>query len=364
MVMGLIKGKRPLLAAGVCALLMVTALNGCGKKDGKDGKKDVPVGAAHSSLVNYAVVGQGSAPVAISGSGTVSAWQEAPIGAEVGGLTAVAVLVDEGQSVAKGQPLLKMNDVLLQAEFKQAQASANQSQKAYNRAKELYDKGFLSAAALEQAEATQQTTVAALATAQARLSMATVRAPIAGVISSRKAVLGQVVQPGAELFRIVRDGRIELNMEVVESDLHMVKPGMSATVVSESTGPVTGSVRIVTPMVDPATRLAYARISVPWSSGLRPGMFATGRIDVGSQTVMSVPQSAIVYSENAPGVYVAGADGKAHRQKVVLGEQQGKNVIVKEGIQPGDRVITTGAGFLNDGDTVKLQGAAQTGGEK
>ncbi len=364
MMMGLMKGKRPVLAAGVCALLVLAMLGGCQKKEGKTAKKADAPAAAHSTLVNFAVVGQAAAPVTISGSGTVSAWQEAPIGAEVGGLTAVALLVDEGQSVVKGQPLLKMNDVLLQAELKQAQAAANQSQKAYSRAKELYDKGYLSAAALDQAEANQQTTSAALATAQTRLAMATVRAPVAGVISSRKAVLGQIVQPGAELFRIVRDGRVELNMEVVESDLRLIQPGMPATVNSESTGAVTGSVRIVTPMVDPSTRLGYARISVPWSSGLRPGMFATGRIDVGSQTVMTVPQSAVVYSENAPGVYIAGADGKAHRQKVVLGDQQGKSVIVKEGLQPGDRVITTGAGFLNDGDTVKLQGAAQTGGEK
>lgn len=360
MVMGLIKGKRPLLAAGVCALLAVTALNGCEKKDAK--KETGP--AVHASAVNFAVVGQGSAPVAISGSGTVSAWQEAPIAAEVGGLTAVALLVDEGQSVAKGQPLLKMNDVLLQAELKQSQASANQSQKAYNRAKELYDKGFLSAAALEQAEASQQVTSAALATAQTRLSQATIRAPIAGVISSRKAVLGQIIQPGAELFRIIRDGRIELNLEVVESDLHLLRAGMGATVTNETTGQVSGSVRIVTPMVDPATRLGYARISVPWSSGLRPGMFATGRIDAGSQTVMTVPQSAIVYVGNSPAVYVVGADNKAHMHKVVLGEHLGKDVVIKDGALPGDRVVTTGAGFLNDGDNVKLMGAAQNGGEK
>ncbi len=360
MMMGLMKGKRFVLAAGVCALAAVAALSGCDKKDAKADTGH----ASHATVVNFAVVGEGSAPVAVNGSGTVSAWQEAPVGAEVGGLTAVALLVDEGQSVTKGQALLKMNDVLLQAELKQAQASANQSQKAYSRAKELYDKGYLSAAALDQAEASQQVTAAALATAQTRLSQATIRAPIAGVISSRKAVLGQIIQPGAELFRIIRDGRIELNMEVVEGDLHLLKAGMPATVTSESTGSVAGSVRIVTPMVDPATRLGYARISVPWTSGLRPGMFATGRIDAGTQTVMTVPQNAVVYSGNTPGAYVVGTDNKAHMHKVVLGERLGKDVVIKDGLTPGDRVITTGAGFLNDGDTVKLTGAAQNGGEK
>lgn len=353
MFMGLTKGKGPLMAAGLC-MALAGVLTGCEHKDEAKAKSVPP---ANTTLVNYVTVGQDVAPVTVSGSGTVSAWQEVPIGAETGGLTAVALLVDEGQSVAKGQPLLRMNDVLLQAQVRQAKASADQAQKAYARAKELYDKQYLSAAALDQAFANQETTAAALATAQTQLSLATVRAPIAGVISSRKAVLGQVIQPGAELFRIVRDGRIELNMEVVESELSMVKAGMPATVTTATTGAVTGTVRIVTPMVDPATRLGYARISVPWSSGLRPGMFANGQVNVGSQSVTTVPQVAVVYSENAPGVFVVGADGKAHRRKVVLGGQAGKNVIVREGLQPGDRIVTTGAGFLNDGDRVKLQAA-------
>ncbi|MBP2160683.1 MULTISPECIES: efflux RND transporter periplasmic adaptor subunit [Asticcacaulis] len=352
--MGLTKGKGPLVAVGLCVVL-AGALTGCEHKDEAKAKATTP---ANATLVNYVTAGQDTAPVTVSGSGTISAWQEVPIGAETGGLTAVALLVDEGQSVAKGQPLLKMNDVLLQAQVRQAKASAVQAEKAYARAKELHDKQYLSAAALDQAFANQETTAAALATAQTQLSLATVRAPVAGVISSRKAVLGQVIQPGAELFRIVRDGRIELNMEVVESELSMVKAGMPASVTTATTGTVTGTVRIVTPMVDPATRLGYARISVPWSSGLRPGMFASGQVSVGSQSVTTVPQVAIVYSENTPGVFVVGADGKAHRRKVTLGGQSGKNVIVREGLQSGDRIVTTGAGFLNDGDKVKLQAAS------
>ncbi len=354
------RAKWRLLAAGLgCGLL---ALGGCSGKTAS--KKDAPPPPAHASTVNFAVVTETTAPESIVGSGTVSAWQDVPVGAETGGLTAVALLVDEGQSVAQGQPLLKMDDVLLQAQLKQAQASATQAQRAYNRAKELYDKGYLSAAALDQAEATQATTAAALATAQTQLSLATVRAPVGGIVTERKAVLGQIVQQGAELFRIVRDGRVELNMQVVENDLHHITAGMPATVTSESTGTVTGTVRVVTPQVDPSTRLGFARISVPWSSGLRPGMFGQGRIEAGNQTVMTAPPGAVVYSANTPGVFVAAADGKVHFHKVVLGEHVGNDIVIKDGVAPGDRVVTTGAGFLNDGDTVKLSGTAQAGGEK
>lgn len=353
------QGRIPGMAALLLAGMTMFGLAGCAKKDEK---KAAP--PAHAvTQVDYAVVAETSAPVAITGSGTVSAWQEVPVGAETGGLNAVALLVDEGQSVSQGQPLLRMDDVLLRAQLRQAQASATQAQKAYDRSKELFDKGYLSAAGLEQAEANQQTTSAALATAQTQLSLATVRAPVAGIVVSRKAVLGQIVQQGAELFRIVRDGRVELNMQVVETDLHVIKPGMAATVTSESTGPVGGSVRIVTPMVDPATRLGFARVSVPWSSGLRPGMYAAGSIDAGQQSVLMVPQTAVVYSQNTPGIYFVGPDGKVHFRKVVLGARLGKNVVVREGAAVGDKVVTTGAGFLNDGDTVKLSGNVQNGGE-
>lgn len=340
------------LTAGVM-LAVMAGVQGCAKKANGDNSA-----ASHAATVNYAVVQQVSAPVHITGSGSISAWQEVPVGAETGGLTAVALLADEGQTVTQGQPLLKMNDVLLQAQLKQASANYDQANKAYQRAETLYKQGYLSAAGLDQAQASMLTTQAALETAQTQLSLATVRAPVAGVVTSRKAVLGQIVQQGAELFRIVRDARIELNMQVVESDLHAIKPGMSAVVTSESTGPVNGTVRIVTPEVDPDTRLGMARISVPWASGLRPGMFAQGSIDAGLQSVMEVPQTAIVYSENKPAVYYISADNKVHLRKVTLGDHVGNNVVLKDAVAPGDRVVTTGAGFLNDGDTVKPVAAA------
>ncbi|WP_164468324.1 efflux RND transporter periplasmic adaptor subunit [Asticcacaulis benevestitus] len=366
-VSGGLKNRSPLMVAGWVATLVlalgVSACSGKKKDETKDGKPAAHAAAGHASVVNFAMVRNDNAPVLVSGTGTVSAWQEVAVGAETGGLTAVALLADEGQTVKQGQPLLKMNDVLLQAQLKQAQANYNQSNKAYQRAQTLFQQGYLSAAALDNAEAAKLTTEAAMQTAQTQVNMATVRAPVSGIITHRTAVLGQNISQGAELFKIVRDGRIELNMEVVETDLKGISAGLPATVTSQSTGPVSGTVRIVTPMVDPSTRLGYARISVPWSSGLRPGMFASGTINAGAQNVMLVPQSAIVYNENVPQVYLLGSDNKVHLRKVTVGPTTPtKDIIVRDGVSVGDRVITTGAGFLNDGDAVKAT-AAQTGGE-
>jgi RND family efflux transporter MFP subunit len=346
---------RRTVAMVVCAAMTLGALGACSKK--ADVKPPV-----HSALVNYAVVSRTQAASAITGTGSIVSWQEAPVGAEVGGLTAVALLTDEGQTVTQGQPLLKMDDVLLQAQVRQAQATETQNEKAYQRSKTLAAQGYLSQAGLDQAEAAYETSAAALQTAQTQLSLATVRAPVSGIVVSRKAVLGQIVTSGSELFRIARDGRIEMNMEVTEADLHRLTPGMAATVQSDSIGPVAGTIRIVTPQVDPTTRLGLARISVPWASGLRPGMFATGHVDAGNADALVMPQGAVVYVQNAPGVYVVGPDSHVHLHKVTTGARQGDDVVVMSGVVEGDRVVTTGAGFLNEGDLVKLA-APVAGGE-
>jgi len=167
-------GAGRTVAMVVCAALMLGGLGACGKKE--DPKPPV-----HSALVNYAVVSRSQAPVAITGTGSIVSWQEAPVGAEVGGLTAVALLADEGQSVTQGQPLLKMDDVLLQAQLRQAQATATQNQKAYERSKTLAAQGYLSQSGLEQSQAAYETAEAALQTAQTQLSLATVRAPVSSL---------------------------------------------------------------------------------------------------------------------------------------------------------------------------------------
>src|SRR5690606_9843780 len=225
----------------------------------------------------------------------ISAWEEVPVGAETGGLTATAVYVDEGRYVQQGAPLVQLNDALLKAQLRQqqaavqtAEANAARDDAALARAEELKERGFLSQASLDTALANQRSSQAnlsaaraALAETQTRLSQATIRAPVSGLVISRSVTRGQIVSPGTELFRIVRDGRLELDAQVPETDLGFVRSGQSAVVASDQVGETTGTVRIVTPEVDPQTRLGVARISLAGGSGFRPGMFARARIDAG-----------------------------------------------------------------------------------
>lgn len=368
------RSASQLLLSGVLALSVAACSGQKGEAENKP---------AEGALVEATLATEAVAPLVITGSGTVAAWQEAPIGAEVGGLTATAVLADEGQYVQQGQPLLKMNDAVLRAQFQQAQAGiqsaraqAVEAERAYQRYKELFDKGYASQSALDQKEAAYKTAQAQVATAEAsaaqaqtQLNQTVVRAPVSGLITSRTAVAGQIVSPGTELFRIVRDNRIEMNMEVVETELSALKAGMSATVTGETGQTVTGTVRVVTPAVNQQTRLGYARISIPADAGFKPGQFARASITVGEQPAVLIPQKAVVYQQNQPVAFVVGANNKVSGRKVKTGERRGDAIVIASGVSAGEKVVTSGAGFLVDGDAVRVSrtttpaGAEKAGGQ-
>lgn len=351
------------LAAAV--LGMGLTLAGCGDHGGE---KEAAAPTARQS-VTAATATLTELPRLVTASGTVSAWEAVPVGAETGGLVAVAVLVDEGDWVRQGQPLVRLNDSLLQAQLRQQQASleaasanAERETNELARARELSGRGYLSQAALDQAVSEERSARAQLSAAEAslaetrtRLEQTVIRAPVAGQIISRSVTRGQIVQPGAELFRIVREGRLELNAQVPEAELPLVRAGMTASLISDHGAGATGRVRIVTPEVDPQTRLGVARVALAPGSGLRPGMFARVTIDVGAQPALTIPSAAVVYREGRAGVYVIGQNDVVRFQPVRTGARSGDNLAVIEGLSSGQRVVVRGAGFLGDGDAVSVQ---------
>lgn len=355
---------------GLLILALGAALAAC-SAGGNDAEAEKAQAGAPASVTAVTVV-EMALPRVISASGSVSAWEEVPVGAETGGLTAVSVLADEGSYVRQGQPLVQMNDALLRAQLAQqqaqvqtAEANASRDDAALARAQELKARGFLSQAALDTALANQRSSQAGLAAARAslsetrtRLSQATIRAPVAGLVIRRSVTRGQIIQPGAELFRIVRDGRLELDAQVPEVELPLVRAGMGATVASDQAGQTPGRVRIVTSEVDPQTRLGIARIALTSPGALRPGMFARASIDAGAQPALVAPVEAVVFREGKPGVYVIAADNTARFTPVTTGSRQEGLVALTGGVQAGQRIVVRGAGFLGDGDPVRVQAPA------
>ncbi|MDO1557966.1 efflux RND transporter periplasmic adaptor subunit [Brevundimonas sp. 2R-24] len=371
--------RRPLnrrniiIGAAVLAVILIGALfiilGGGGHDEKAAPAADERPGSAQA--VTAATVISAPLPRVITASGTVSPWEEVPVGAETGGLVATAVYVDEGRYVRQGQPLVQLNDTLLRAQLRQqdaqvasARATLAESEAALARARELRERGFLAQAGLDQATARAATAQAGLQAAEAargetaaRVAQTTIRAPVSGQIISRSVTRGQIVQPGVELFRITRDGRLELDAQVPETELPLLRPGMTATISSDEAGTATGVVRIVTPEVDPQSRLGVARISLSAGSGLRPGMFARAQIDAGATGALVIPSTAIVYREGQPGVYVVGANNTVSFRRVTPGARQG-DLLAVQGVQAGERVVVQGAGFLGEGDPVRVTAAA------
>ena len=360
----MLQTTRPTLLAGA-AVLAVLLLAGCGGGDDKKAHGKEAAGARQT--VTAATVTQINLARTVSASGSVSAWEEVPVAAETGGLTAVAVYVDEGSYVRQGQPLVQMNDVLLRAQLRQqqaqvqlAEANVARDNAALDRAQQLKERGFLSQASLDTALANQRSSNANLAAARAalsqtqtQLSQATIRAPVGGLIISRSVTKGQIIAAGTELFRMVRDGRLELDAQVPETELALVRAGQSATITSSEAGQTTGSVRIVTPEVNATTRLGLARISLAPGAQLRPGMFARADIAVGDQPATTVPTGAVLYRDNKPGVFVVRGDSTVHFQPVtILSRTEAQTAV--SGVDVGVRVAVDGAGFLNEGDRVNV----------
>jgi RND family efflux transporter MFP subunit len=306
--------------------------------------------------------------------GSVAAWQEALIGAEAQGLKLVEVRVNVGDSVKRGDLLALLQSDTLRAELTQAQAllaeaeaAAQESRAQGERARSLQQQGFISQAQLTAALATEsvaqarvQSARAAVGLQQLRLGQTEVRAPDAGVISARNATLGSVVMAGTELFRLIRQGRLEWRAEVTAAELPLVRVGAPVRIQTASGLEVSGRVRVIAPSADPQTRnaLVYVDINRPRGAGsgaaLVPGTFASGQIEMGRNQALTVSQSAVVVREGFSFVYVVGAQDRVSQVKVRTGRLNGDRIEILSGLDPQARVVASGGAFLNHGDLVRV----------
>ena len=333
----------------------------------QDGK--LPAPAKPSLTVTVAQPQTGNLPQKISANGNLAAWQEAVIGAEANGLKVTEVRVNVGDRVQKGDVLATLQADTLRAELAQAEASlaeaaasAQEAKVQADRARSLQQQGFFSPAQLSQALAAEASALARVQSVRAlvqlqnlRLSQTQVRAPDAGVISSRQATVGSVVGVGTELFRLIRQGRIEWRAEVTAAEIGRITLGAPVQVTAASGQQLQGKVRMVAPSVDAQTRNALVYVDLPAQTGsARAGMFAKGEITLGQSPALTVPQTAVVVRDGFSYVYTVGADQKVSQLKVQTGRQSGDRVEVTSGLKADARVVASGGAFLNHGDTVRV----------
>ena len=351
-------------AAALCAALALASANRASAKD----EKAAPRPALSVTTARPATT---SLPIDLTANGSIAAWQEAVIGSESNGLRLAEVRVNVGDVVKKGQVLAVFSDETVRAEIEgaraallEAQANAQEAKANADRARALESSGALSAQQVTQYVTGELTAAARVKSAQAtltqqglRLKYTQVIAPDSGVISARSATVGAVVGVGTELFRMIRQGRLEWRAEVVAQDLGRIKPGGRAVVRAASGAEIAGKVRTVAPSVDPQTRLALVYVDLPPALSsdmpLKAGMFASGRFALGASNALTVPQQAVAVRDGFSYVFRLNPDSRVSQVKVTLGRRLGERVEVVNGLTADTAVVIQGAGFLNDGDLVR-----------
>lgn len=330
-------------------------------------------------------VGSGQMATRLTANGSIAAWQEASIGSESNGLRIAEIYVNVGDVVKKGQLLASFASESIQADLAQAkaalaeaEATASEAVTNADRARGLQASGAISKQQIGQYLTAETTAKARVTAAKAVLDVQQLRmkytqlvAPDHGTISARMATVGAVVGAGAEMFRMIRQGRLEWRAEVTSAELSKLSAGMPATVYAPNGEQATGKVRMVAPTVDVNNRtgLVYVDVILPKeksaASAFKPGMFARGEFQLGSSQAITIPQQAVVVRDGFSYVFKLNPDQRVTQVKVKTGRRMVVNgteqIEVLSGINAGTQIAASGVGFLNDGDLVKLVSTADAG---
>ena len=387
---------RSVLPMPVLALLALIGAASLGMAAvAQDAPADPPLPRVTVAPVEMAEV---VARVAVSG--TLVAREEVLVTPQVSGFPIEALVHDVGDRVAAGEVVARLDDRTLQAQLMQAEAelararaavrqarsqidsaraNADEAASALDRTRRLRDAGTTTQAVLDQSVAAELTARATLQAAQDGLAVAEaqvqqaqaardiaalnarnaiIRAPVSGVIAERAGRVGAVAGgTGEPLYRIIRDGAVELEAEVIETELGAVAVGQAAELRVAGIGPVAGEVRRVSPTVDPVTRLGTVRISLV-ADGLRPGLFATGWIVTERRTAPTVPVASVL--TDAGGDHVLALDGDTLvRRNVTAGLVSDDLREIVDGVAADDVVVARAGGFFAAGDRVDPVPAGQ-----
>ena len=337
------------------------------------GGEPVAVDDDNSQAPSVTVVTPGRTTVAgeIEAPGTLAARRPMPVGVVGEGGQVLRVTVDAGDWVQQGQVLAVIDrSVQVQqaeaqaAQIEVARADANLAQANLDRALQLVARGFVSKADVDRLTATRDAAVARVKVAQAQLAEQRARnqrlnilAPATGYVLSRAVEPGQTVGAGTPaLFTIASGGEMEMLAQLSEEQLAKLSVGTMATITpAGSDQRFSGQVWQIAPVIDQTSRQGTARIALSFAPELRPGGFATARINSGSFSATVLPESAVLADDKGSFVYVVGADNKAVRRPVKTGAVTANGIAITEGMNGTERVVLRAGGFLNPGESVNPQ---------
>jgi RND family efflux transporter MFP subunit len=303
-------------------------------------------------------------PVTLEASGAIAAWQEASIGAQVGGYRLVEVLVNVGDQVTKGQVLARFDPALLRADEARLKANDEQAKANEQRALRLQKIGGVSDQDALQSVTQAKTANALLESNRLQLRYTEVLAPDDGVISSRTATLGAVVPVGQELFRLIRQNRLEWRGELTAAQLAHVEAGQQVELTLPGGGEAMATVRQTAPLLDPQTRLGIVYADLAPGSRARAGMYVDGRVVIGQSEALIIPAECVTIRDGRSYVLKlmdASATPRVSLRSITVGRRRGNELQIVDGVERDDGLVAAGAGFLNEGDLVRVADIDDTG---
>jgi RND family efflux transporter MFP subunit len=308
----------------------------------------------------------------LDASGAIAPWQEAIIGARTSGLSIARLDVAVGDVVRRGQLLARLDTATLRAEEAQLEAAltqahgvAAQAEDNRTRALQLKGSGGISEQEVQRYITEAVTAKAQVASAQAQLEakrlqlhQADVVAPDDGVISARTATLGAVTNNGQELFRLVRQSRLEWRGEFTATQIASIAIGQDVTLQLPEGQRAKARVRQIAPLLDTRSRLGLVYADIEPVSMARGGMYVDGRITLDPSPAQVVPASSVVVRDGRSIVFRltgAGDESKVRAQPVSVGRRMGSEVEVLDTLAANERIVAQGAGLLADGDIVRIE---------
>jgi HlyD family secretion protein len=351
--------------------------------------------AARAPAVTVVEAARGPIVDSVIVTGTLVAREEVLVAAQIDGYAITEILVEEGDRVQAGQVLARLSRELIDTALAQnkaqvaraeasiasarssiteAEAARTQAQASFERARALRPEGITSVETFEQRQAAAQQAAARVASAREQLRLAEadkalaeaqrnewairlqrseIKAPMDGLISRRTARIGSIAAgAGDPLFRIIKDGAIELEADLAETTLARIVVGQKALVrPAGRDSDVSATVRLVSPEIARATRLGRVRLALDKSDGLVVGSFARGIVEVASKQGVIAPLSAVLFTNEGPRVQVV-KDGVVESRAITIGIRAGGMVEVLSGLQAGETIVSISGTFLRNGDRV------------
>lgn len=373
----LARRRRRRRMAIAAALVLAVAIAAVLLFGGRGEEAAAPAAGEGQTLpaVTVIVPGRQQIPGIISATGNLAARRDMPVGVPGEGGQVTRVLVEPGQWVRAGQTLAVIDSGVqsrqaqqLAAQIEVARADLRLAANELDRAEALVSRGFVSQADLDRKRAARdaaaarvQVVQAQLAETRARIGRLSVNAPAAGLVLDREVEAGQVVGPGSgALFRIARGGEMELLAQLPQTDLERISVGVPASVTPVgSEKSYQGSVWQISPIIDPRTRQGEARISIPYSSDLRPGGFAAAEIRAGAVNAPLLPESAVLTDDGGSYVLIVGPGNQVQRRGIRIGSVTDRGVVIAEGLDGSERVVESAGAFLNPGERIRPERAAR-----